>query len=251
MHKHGQTRAGADEHRLKAEFLYQLVDGDGPADHHVGFDLDAQVLQPVHFLLHDGLGQTELWDAIHQHATGQVQRLVHRHLVALPGQVTGAGEARGAGADDGHLVAVRGGALSLLRVVLVVPVGHEPLQAADAHALVLDAPDALALALGLLGADPAAHGGQGAVGGDDLIGGLEVALRHLGNELRNMDLHRAATDTGHILAVEASSCLIHGLLLGVAQGHLVEIPGADYRVLVGHGILLGAHIRCHLTSPPA
>ena len=41
------------------------------------------------------------------------------------------------------------------------PVGHKPLNAADGDGLALDAPDALALALGLLGADPARDGGQG------------------------------------------------------------------------------------------
>ena len=38
-----------------------------PAHHHVGLDLHAQLLEPVHFLLDDGLGQTELGDAVDQH----------------------------------------------------------------------------------------------------------------------------------------------------------------------------------------
>ena len=53
----------------------------------------------------------------------------------------------------------------------------------------LDAADAFALALGLLGTDAAADGGQGAVLGDDLVGGLKVALGDLGDELRDVDLH--------------------------------------------------------------
>ena len=179
-----------------------------------------------------------------------MQGFVHGDLVPLPGQVSGAGQARGAGTDDGHLVTVGGGLRQLLGGVGVVPVGHEPLQAADAHALMLDAPDALALALGLLGADPAAHGGQGAVLSNDLIGGLKVALRHLGDELGDPDLHRAAGHAGHVLAVEAALGLVDGLLLGVAQGHLLEVSAADHRVLVGHGVLVGTHIG-HLTLPPA
>ena len=179
-----------------------------------------------------------------------MQGLIDRDLIALPGQVAGAGEAGGAGADDGHLVAVGGGANGLLGGVGVVPVGDEALEAADAHGLVLDAADAFALALGLLGADAAAHGGQRAVLGDDLIGGLEVALRHLGDKLRDMDLHGAAGHAGHVLAVEAALRLVNGLLLGVAQGYLFKVAAADHGVLMGHRILVGTHIG-HVTLPPA
>ena len=41
-----------------------------------------------------------------QHAAGQMQGLVHGDLVPLPGQVSGAGQAGGAGADDRNLVAL-------------------------------------------------------------------------------------------------------------------------------------------------
>ena len=250
MHKHGQSRAGADEHSLKALLLHQLVDGDRPAYHYVGLDLHTQRLESVHFLLDDGLGQTEFGDAVYQHAASQMQGLVHGDLVPLPGQVAGAGQAGGAGADDRNLVAIGGGLHRLLGGVGVVPVGYEPLQTADAHALVLNAPHTFALALCFLGADPAAHGGQGAVGGDDLIGGLEVALRHLGDKLGDMNLHRAAGDAGHVLTVETPLGLVNRLLFGVAQGHLFKIAGPDHGVLVGHGVLIRTHIR-HLTLPPA
>ena len=246
VHEHGQAGAGADEHGLELHLLHQLVDGDGPANHRVGLDLHAQVLQPVHFLLDDGLGQTELGDAVDQHAAGQVQGLEHGDLIPLPGQVAGAGQAGGAGADDRHAMAVGGGSGRLLGGVGVVPVGHKPLQAADADGLALDAPDALALALGLLGADAAADGREGAVLGHDLIGGLKVALGHLGDEIGDVDLHRAAGDAGHVLAVEAALGLVNGLLPGVAQGDLLEIARADHGGLVGHGVLLQTHVR-HLT----
>ena len=250
VHEHGQARAGTDEHGLEALLLHELVDGDGPTDDHVCLDLHAQRLEPVHFLLDNGLGQTELGDAVHQHAAGQMQGLVHGDLVSLPGQVAGTGQAGGAGPDDGHLMAVGGGTHGLLGGVGVVPVGHKPLQAADAHALGLDAAHALGFALRLLGADPAADGGQGAVLSNDLVGGLEIALRHLGDELGNMDLHRAAGHAGHVLAAEAPLGLVDGLLPGVAQGHLFKVAGPDHRVLVGHGVLIRTHIR-HLTLPPA
>ena len=54
----------------------------------------------------DGLGQTELGDAVDQHAAGGVQGLEDGDVIALLGQVAGAGEAGGAGAHHGHLDAV-------------------------------------------------------------------------------------------------------------------------------------------------
>ena len=85
VHEHGQARAGAHEHGLEAVLLHQLVDGDGAAHHGVGLHLHAHGLQAVHFLLDDALGQTELGDAVNQHAAGQVQGLEHSDLIPLLG----------------------------------------------------------------------------------------------------------------------------------------------------------------------
>ena len=131
-------------------------------------------LQLLDLVGHNGLGQTEFRNAVYQHATGSVQRLEDGNGVALLGQVAGAGQAGGAGAHHGDLVRRWKRAFSGHGVhVLPVPVGHKPLQAADGHGFALDAPNALALALALLGADPAGQGGQGVGRGDDFIGGLE------------------------------------------------------------------------------
>ena len=111
VHEHGQTGAGADEHGLKALLLHQLVHGDGAAHDGIGGDGDAQRLQAVHFLLNDGLGQTELGNAVHQHAAGQMQRLKHGDLISLAGQIAGAGQAGGTGAHHCHAVAVGSGLL--------------------------------------------------------------------------------------------------------------------------------------------
>ena len=214
----------------------QLVDGDGAADDSVSGDGDAQCLQAVHFLLDDGLGQTELGDAVNQYAASQVQRLKYGDLVSLPSQVAGAGQACGAGADDRHLVTVGSGLFRRGGAVGVVPVSHEPLQTADAHGLALLAPDAVFLALALLGADAAAHGGQGAGGGDDLIGLFKIALGNLGNELGDMYHNGAAAHTGLVLAVQAALGLVQSLLFRIAQCHFLKVLIADVGVLRGHGI---------------
>ena len=253
VHEHGQARAGADEHGLKAVLLHQLVDGDGAAHHGVGLHLDAHGLQSVHFLLDDGLGQTELGNAVHQHAAGQMQRLEHRDLIALLGQVAGAGQACGAGADHSHLVAVGGGDRRGLGAVGVVPVGHKALQPADAHGVALLAADAVHLALALLGTHAAAHSGQGAGLMDDLIGALIILFHDLLNKLRNTHVDGTAVHAGVVLAVQAAGRLVQRLLLGVAQGHLQEVFVADIGVLGGHFVLVQTHIdlSSHLTLPPA
>ncbi len=163
-----------------------------------------------------------------------MQRLKNGDLVALLGQIAGAGQTGRAGAHHGHLDAVGGHLLRHGVDVFPIPVGHEPLQTADGHGLALNAPDALTFALGLLGADPAGQGGQGVGGGDDLIGGLEVALAHLGDELGDADIDWAALHALGVLAVQAALGLFHGHLGGVAQGDLFEIPGTDLGVLLRH-----------------
>ncbi len=201
MHEHRKTRAAADEHGLEAVLAHQLVDGHDTADDHVRLDLDAERLEAVHFLLHDRLGKSELGDAVHQHAAGEVQRLKHGDVVALLGKVARAGEAAGAGADDSDLVAVGRGLGGRLLDVRVVPVGDKALKAADADRLALDAADALRLALRLLRAHTAADGGQGGGLMDDLIRALVILLGDLLDEFGDLHLHGAAGDAGMVLAV--------------------------------------------------
>ena len=131
--------------------------------------------------------------------------------------------------------------------MLPVPVGHKPLQAANAHALALDAPDALALALVFLGADTAAHGGQSAGGGEHLIGPLKVLLGHLADEGGDVNAHGASGLAGLILAVQAALGLIHRHLSGVAQSDLVKVVVSHLGLLAGHGALAGVHVDlvCH------
>src|SRR5699024_704266 len=165
-------------------------------DDHVALDVHAQFLQALHLVLDDVLGQTELGDAVHQHAAGHVQGFIHGDLVAHLGQVTGHRQAGRTGADDRHLVAVGGGHFGLGMYVFAVPVGHEAFQTADAHRLTLDAADTLALALVLLGADAAADGRQSAGFGNDLVGFLKFALGNVGDEAGNINIHRAAGAAG-------------------------------------------------------
>ncbi|MPM84927.1 hypothetical protein SDC9_132003 [bioreactor metagenome] len=178
-----------------------------------------------------------------------MQRLKHGDVIALLGKIARAGEARGAGADHGHLVPVGRRLRGRVAGVVVVPVGNKALQSADAHRLALNAADAVFLALALLRADPAAHGGQGAGLGNDLIRLLKVALGNLGDKLGNMYHYRATGHTGLVLAVKAAQRFVQRHLLGISQRDLFIVLVADIGVLRGHGVFLQRHIR-HITRPP-
>ena len=129
-------------------------------------------------------------------------------------------------------------------------VRNEPLQAADADGLKADAQGAFAFALRLLGAHAAANGRQRGRLLNDLISVLEIALRNLRDEIRNIHIHGAAANAGAVLAVQAPLRLLHRNLRCVAEGHLVKIARADFGVLRGHRMLLRIDSHTH-TSPSA
>ena len=84
VHEHGQTGAGADEHGLEAVLLHQLVNGHGACRPRCWSPRSRPWPSgPSTSFCDDGLGQTELGNAVHQHAAGQMQRLEHRDLIAL------------------------------------------------------------------------------------------------------------------------------------------------------------------------
>ena len=246
MHEHRKTGTGADEHRLKAVFAHQLIDGNDATDDHIGLNLDAERLQTVHFLLHNRLGKSEFGNAVNEDAAGKVERFKHGDLIALLGKVAGAGQSAGTGADDGDLVSVGSGLGRRFADVGIVPVGDKALKAADADRLALDGADALALALRLLRADTTADGGKRGGLVDDLIRALVILFGDLLNEFGDLDLNRAAGNALRILAVQAAGSLVKRLLLGIAEGDLEEVLIADIGVLRGHFVFLQAHVS-HLT----
>ena len=242
-HKAGQTGTGRDIDGLEAVVVHQLVDGQDFTDDHVRLDVHAQLLQALDLVLDDVLGQTELGDAVHQHAAGHMQGLVDGDLVAQLGQIARDGQAGRACADDSDLVAVGRGGGGLGMYVVAVPVGNKALETANADGLSLDAADALAFALVLLRADTAADGGQRAGLGNHVVGGLKVALGDVLDEAGNINFNGAAAAAGVVLALQAALGLVHGHLLGVAKGDLFKVFVADVRLLAGHGALFRIHVR--------
>jgi len=173
-----------------------------------------------------------------------MQCLEHGDVIALLGQVAGAGQAGRAGTHHRHLMAVGSGLLGCGGGIRVVPVRHKTLQPADAHGLAVQAPDAVLLALALLRTHPAAHCRQWAGGGDDLICLFKLTLGHLFDELRNPDHDRAALHAGLILAVQAAARLVQRHLFRIPQCDLFKILIANIRLLCGHRILFHTQV-CH------
>ena len=82
--------------------LEEAVDGEVRAGAPAQLQVDAERQDLVDLALDDLVRQAVVRDAGAQHAAGDRLRLEDGDLVAEVGQVAGAGEAGGAGADDGH-----------------------------------------------------------------------------------------------------------------------------------------------------
>ena len=237
----GKARAHAQEHGVKALLLEELL-GVGDAAHDaVVLELDAQVLEAVDLALDDGLGQTELGDAVGQHAAAGEEGLEHRDVVAVLGKLAGAGDAGRAGAHHGDLLAVGRLDLGLARKLAGI-VAEEALELADCDGLALLVEDAVALALVLLRAHAAADGGEHALLVDDIEAPAEVALANLLDEVRDVDVDRAALHALRLLAVEAAVGLGDGVGHGEAAVDRTEVLGT----LGGDLLVVRSAVRLHI-----
>ena len=197
--------------------------------------MDAQVLETGDLVLHDGLGQTELGDAVGQHAAAGEERLEHGDVEALAREGAGAGDAGRAGAHHGDLLAVLGLADGRL-AHLVGHVAEHALELADGHGLALTAEDALALALVLLRAHAAADTREQVVVLDGGKRAAPVLGADLLDELRDMHAHGAAVHAEGLLAVQAAVGLGDGVGLGEAVVDRTKIASTLGRqLLVGGG----------------
>ena len=126
----GQASAGRHVDGVEA-LLEQLLGRGHVAHDGVVLKLDAHVLQAVNLAFDDRLGQTELGDAVDQHAAAGEEGLKDGNVKAVTGELAGAGDAGRAGADDSDLLAVLGGHLG--RGGELGAVTQEALELADGH----------------------------------------------------------------------------------------------------------------------
>ena len=234
-----QARARGDVDGVEA-LLEELVGVGDVAHDRVVLELDAHLFQAVDLALDDRLRQTELGDAVDEHAAAGEEGLEDGDVKAVAGELAGAGDAGRAGADDGDLLAVLGSHLG--RGSELGAITQEALELADGHGLGLLTTDALALALVLLRADAAADGGEHGLLADDVQGAAVVLRADLLDELRDVDVDRAALDAERALAVHAA--------LGLGQRHLLGealVDGAEVAGALGSRLLvIGGAGRLHI-----
>ena len=238
----GQAGTGTDVDSLKTVFK-ELVNGFALADDGVVDDFDAHGNEIVDFHLDDLLGETELGDAVNQHAAAFVEGFEDGDIITHFAKIACAGQPGGTGADHRHTMSVRGrnGNRGLVLFGIVI-VSNEAFKPADGNTLALFATDAFAFALLLLGADTPADSREGVSGGEDVVGGVKITLNNLGDELGDADRNRAAGAAEGVFAVQATVCLGNGLLFGIAQGDLIKVFCTDDGILLGHGVLFQTHI---------
>ena len=234
-HELGKARAGTDEYGRKALFLQKLVDGNGFAHDHVGFNLHAKGLHVFNFLLHHGfLGKTELGNPVNQHAAGLVKGLKNSHVIAHFSKIPRAGKARGAGTDHSHFLSLLFRGSFRFDPVFPRPVGHKALQLADGNGLALNASDTFSLALAFLRADAAADRRQCGGSADHLIRGLHIPFLHLFDKAGNIDGYRAALHALGVFAVDAAGSLLHRLFFIISQADLFKVGRPYLRILFSH-----------------
>ena len=234
-HELGKSGSGADEHGGEALLVQKLVDGDGFAHDHVGFDLHAERLHVFNFLLHHGfLGETELGNPVDQHAAGLMKRFKDGHVIAHFRQIPGAGKACGAGTDHGYLLSLLFCGSFRPDPVFSRPVRHIALQLADGNGLSLNASDAFSLALAFLRADAAADRRQRGGSADHLIRGLHIPFLHLLDKAGNIDGYRAALHALGVFAVDAAGSLLHRLFFIISQADLFKVGRPYLRILFSH-----------------
>ena len=250
LHEIGQTGTAADVDGVETVIGLQLIQRQHFADDHIALDVHALIFQGFDLFFHQLFGEAELGDAVDQHAAGLVESFKDRHLIAQLDEISGHGETAGAAADDGDFFAVgfrffRRGFSPGHGVI-----GTEPLQTADGHRLALFASDALSFALAFLRADTAADGRQGVGIVNDLIGFIEVAFLHLGDEFGDPHIDGTAADAGLFFASHTAGSFFHRHFGGVAQSHFLKIPIAHIRSLLRHFYFFRRFVICHHSAPP-
>ena len=163
-----------------------------------------------------------------------MQGFEYRYIIAHLRQIAGACKTGRAGTDHGNLVSVLRLCTHRFDIVLKCVIRHEPLQFSDGDRLALDAPDAFALALGLLRTDTAADRRKGAGLSDHLIGLFDVSFFYFMDKCRDVDRYRTSLDAFRILAVEASFRLFHRLFFIVTEADLIKIRRPDFRILLSY-----------------
>ena len=196
-------------------------------------------------MLHNFLGQTELGNAIHQHAASSMQCFVHGYIIAHFGQITCTGQAAGATAHNSNLFALAfcRSFYFVVQAIFTSIISYKAFQTTNCHRLALNAQNALALALILLGTYATANSGQSAFALQNLVSLSKILLSNLMDEFGNFNINRAATHATRLGTVQATLCLIHCHFFSIAQSYLFKVFIANIGRLFRHRV---SHSSTHL-----
>ena len=186
--------------------------------------MNAKVLKTIDLALNNCLGQTELRNAVDKNAAAGEKCLKDSYLKAIACKLACAGNARGARANNGNLLAVARGNLRLRTKLRLV--AYEALQLTNGNRIALLAQNALAFALVLLWANAATDGRQHGILADNIQCTTELFSANGLNELRNLNVYGAARYAERLLAVEAAIGLSKCHLLSEALINRTEIACA-------------------------
>ena len=152
-------------------------------------------------------GQTELRDAVAQHAADLIVAFKNSHIVAVAGQDDRDGQTSRAAADDGGLFAVGGG--GTFGHLAGVGRGNVVLDDREMHRCTLDALHAVALALVLVVAHQRADGGQGVILKQHLAGVVQFVILQQADDLGDVGVDGAALLAAGLFASKAMVGFIH------------------------------------------
>ena len=227
----------------------QLGQRDVFADLDTAADVNAQLPQNVDLGINDVFLELKRRDAVAQHAAGTLVFLKYGGLVALHCQKIGAGQTRGAAADDGDLLRPRALQRRLDNVGHVavrgvqVLLGNELLDGVDGHGLIHGAAGAGVLAPAV--ADAPADGGEGVL----LFNKRQrVAVAALRGHFQ-IALHGNVRGAGRLAGGRAGVIAVDAVLVAVVDGPLVGAPlhGVGQLLLrVGDGAVLRAELLAQL-----
>ena len=224
-----------------------------------GHEFHAHATQAVDFVVDDAIGQTELGNAILEHAAYLVQSLKHGDTESPLGHVASKRQSGRPTPHHRHARCVGRHSRSGLRGIILVgklPIGGKSLEIAYGHGRTFHlVVNATALALLLLRTHTAAHGRKRTGEFDGGCGLAKLAALDALDKTGYVDAHRATGDALRIVAVEATCGLSHRLLGGDALVHLLVASDAIGRVELRHDhavdgrTLLGVDALAQLHAP--
>ena len=177
-----------------------------------------------------------------------MESLKNSDLISQLCQISRSGETGGACSDNCHLVTVRSRYLRI-RLLISHMICAETFKTAYTHRLTFYASYALALALPFLGANSSADSGERIGRFDNAVGALEIAFGYFSYEFRYPNTYGASCHTGTVFAVKAALGFVDSLFCSITVGDLLEVPGSDKWLLLGHRCFLRIHIGHYLTPP--